>query len=129
MTHSLDYLEHEHEQPDAWHRHTAQEGAPQAEHAAQVNTMALGLVFVVMTVSIVAIATLVGMYFQRHITELRRERVEIVEPIATPQLDYRQATLNDLSTYGWANEQAQTVRVPVESVYDTIIQEHADRAP
>lgn len=129
MTHSLDYLEHEHEQPDAWHRHSAEEGAPQAEHASHVNTLALGVVFVVITTVIVVIVTLVGMFFQRHITTLRRERVEIVEPIATPQLDYRQATLNNLSTYGWANEQAGTVRVPVESVYDTIIQEQAAKAP
>jgi len=129
MPHTLAHLEHEHEQPDAWHRHTPEEGAPQAEHASQVNTMALGLVFVVMTVTIVAIGTLVGMYFERHITKMRRERVEIVEPIATPQLEYRQATRNDLATYGWANEQAQTVRVPVESTFNTIIQEYADQAP
>jgi len=126
MSHELEHLEHDHPQPDAWHRHGAEEDAPQAEHAAQVNTVALAVVFVGMSVSVVALTVIVAVFFQRHITTLRQERVEIVSPIADIQLDYRAQTTRELATYGWVNEEAQTVRVPIESVYDTIVQEYAD---
>jgi len=125
MPHKLDHLEHEHTPPDAWHRHSPDEGAPQAEHASQVSTVGLGVVFVSMTVMTVVLVVIVAMFFQRHIADLRRERVEIVSPIADIQIEYRQEANRELTTYGWVNEEAQTVRVPIESVYDTVVQEHA----
>lgn len=98
---------------------------PQAEHAAQVSPVALAVVFVGMTVSVVALTVIVAVFFQHHIVTLRRERVEIVAPIADIQLEYRQEANRELATYGWVNKEARTVRVPIESVYDTIVQEYA----
>jgi hypothetical protein len=65
-----------HEHADAWHHHIPEEGMPQHEHAAKVDSGALIKWFVGTTVLLIVTIVALKMYFTKYTTEMRRTSVE-----------------------------------------------------
>lgn len=76
MTYPKHYVPHEQESPDAWHAHGAGEGEPQPEHGGHQNYLLIGLVGVASLAIVVGTVAGTFIYFRKHVTDLRREKVE-----------------------------------------------------
>jgi len=131
MVHHRQTLPHEHEEPDAWHRHAPEEGAPQTEHGSKANPAVLGAAFVlsVALVAVVVIATVV--YFRKHTTELRKERIETTV-LSADYLKYRDASQARLAEYSWASDdlarEGKRVSLPIEEAKRRVIERYSKPA-
>jgi len=115
---------HLHEEPDAWHRHSDEEGMPQSEHAATVNPTALGIVFVVMVIGVAFVILLLTAYFNQYTYTFKAAKQEGV-PAARQAYETDLAqTRARLSEYGWIDRTAGTVHVPIERAFDTVIEQY-----
>lgn len=124
MSHEKHYTPEHHEEPDAWHRHTSDEGAPQAEHAANVNTLILGGVFAAIIVFIVAAITASIVYFNRHVTGLRRAQVESTV-LSAEALAYRDGAEAAQRAYTWADAARGVVQLPTDVAAQRVIDRYA----
>ncbi|MCB9845687.1 MAG: hypothetical protein H6811_06855 [Phycisphaeraceae bacterium] len=118
------YMSVEHEEPDQWHRHSVEEGPPQAEHGSRANVAILAGAFVVITLFVVVTAAATAVYFKKHITELRNERRETTIE-AVGQIEYRNASIADLDQYAWEDAQSGTVRIPIEQAMQKVAGRYA----
>jgi hypothetical protein len=126
MSHTLPHTPEIHEEPDPWHRHTVEEGVPQAEHAATVNVPILMGVFVATVVFVSATILFTVLYFQRYVTDLRQERIETTV-MGQGARDYKDAALSQLNRYGWVDPQAGTVSLPLEVARARVIGAYGTR--
>ena len=77
MSHKAHYTPDIHEQPDSWHRHVpAEEGVPQEEHGADTKPFALATAFILCFAFVAGTILASYLYFEVHITALRREKIE-----------------------------------------------------
>lgn len=105
---------------DSWHQHSAAEGAPQREHAGQVNagllaaTMGGILTFVVVFVAIIAV------YLN---SRLARDRAEAMETTYArgAYLQYRDAATSSLEQWSWVDRAGGTVRAPIEAAQARVL--------
>lgn len=119
------YLEHEHETPDSWHRHTADEGAPQIEHAASINLLGLLIVFLGMSGFLVVTVGLLIVFFDYTRTQARQAKIETTTMAEENSLPYRQESMDALASYGWVDPAAGRVQVPINVAMDRIVEEYA----
>lgn len=126
MSHDTHYTPEHHEEPDAWHRHTSDEGAPQAEHAANVNTLILGGVFAAIIVFIVAAITASIVYFNRHVTDLRRAQVESTV-LSAEALTYRDRSEAAQHAYTWADAAKGVVQIPTDVAAKRVMERYAGK--
>lgn len=126
MSHKHEYLPPAHEEPDAWHRHSADEGAPQQEHAATVNAAILTLVFVACLVFVAATIAASIMYFRVHTNNLKIARIENTA-MSKDALDYRNTTRQRITTFYWgdpAAAQANVVSLPIGDAIDKVVEKY-----
>lgn len=76
MTYPKHYVPHEQESPDAWHAHGAAEGDPQPEHGGRQNYFVIGLVGLASLAIVVGTVAGTFIYFRKHVTDLRRTKME-----------------------------------------------------
>lgn len=126
MTHQPHFTPELHEEPDQWHRHTPDEGEPQAEHAAHENTLILAGVFVAIVVFIASTITASVLYFNRHVTGLRREQIESTL-LAGDALAYRDTSEAAQRTYTWADAEKGVVQLPLDVATRRVVEEYAGR--
>jgi hypothetical protein len=126
MSHKLPHTPDIHEEPDPWHRHTVDEGIPQVEHAATVNIPILMGVFVATVVFVSATILFTMIYFKRHVTALRQERIETTV-VGQGARDYKEAALANLDGYGWADAQAGHVSLPLDVARQRVIEAYSNR--
>lgn len=117
----MKHLEHEHAQPDAWHRHTAEEGLPQDEHGSRVDATAVGVVLACIMLCVVVVAVVVVIYLRSYRSELIEARQETTES-RQAYLAYRAQQEAELSTYGWADQQRGFVAMPLEEGRKRVIE-------
>ncbi|MFG0326037.1 MAG: hypothetical protein ACF8SC_02045 [Phycisphaerales bacterium JB037] len=120
-----DHLELEHEEPDAWHRHTLEEGIPQPEHAAHVSPKGLWGAFFGMAIFLVVTIAALIVYFDHHMTNLRQERVETTVQAERFGLKYKEESRTGLDAYRWINRDAGTVQIPIEVAMDRVVERYA----
>lgn len=128
MSHDHDhYLPAEHPQPDAWHRHSSDEGMPQAEHAARINPFGLyvgvfGILgFVVVSVIVVAI------YFQSYVSTYRAEKQESVD-VSEEYVAMRARADATLANYQWIDMRENVVSLPIDVAMDRVVDAYAGGA-
>ena len=56
---------------DNWHQHSAEEGMPQGEHAAQVSTKAMGLTIITMTLGVLFVIIVLVVYFNNYMSNYK----------------------------------------------------------
>ena len=123
MSHDPQYLAHEHENPDVWHRHTAEEGVPQSEHVSRINPLALLLVLGGMTVFVVGTVIVTAFYFVQHTSALKQELQETTDA-ATQQIEYRTAAMALQDQYAWENAEEGPVRIPITQAMQRVVEEY-----
>ncbi|QOI99546.1 MAG: hypothetical protein HRU70_03250 [Phycisphaeraceae bacterium] len=112
---------------DPWHHHGADEAAPQAEHAAQVNPIVLGKALALIIVSTLALMLITVLYFKSHFNALHRERTDV--DLGAAARDYRAASKKNLAEGdGWADPAAGRLRVPIENARKRVVDAYAKGA-
>lgn len=115
------------EHPDQWHRHTPDEGRPQAEHAPQADPYILGAVGAVITVGFVALLVVVILYYFQYTTRVRREKIETTAP-AAESYAYRDDILARINqgSYVWADigAEAPAVQIPIDQAIEQVISDY-----
>lgn len=125
MSHEPTYLPHEHAEPDAWHRHSTDEGNPQQEHTSRVNIRSLLVLFSFMLVFLVASVAITAVYFMQHTTGMREKLYETTE-LAAQQLEYRAGADSALEQYAWQDASAGVVKIPVSKAMEKVVQTYAE---
>lgn len=105
---------------DDWFRHTPAEGLPQQEHAAHVNTTAIGLTLLVIVFGVLAMVIVLSMYYVSYTTNLKAERQEGTQSAAA-YLAYRDNAESALSSFGWADRDAGKVNIPIDRAMDDVV--------
>lgn len=105
---------------DDWFRHSPDEGLPQHEHAAHVNSTAIGLTLLAIVFGVLLTVIVLTMYFVSYTTRLKAERQEGTKS-AEPYLAYRDQSQRTLDRFGWADREAGTVNLPIERAMDDVV--------
>ncbi len=116
-----------HEQPDAWHQHTADEGLPQVEHGARANPVALTITLFAIVFSFVFLLLVVWLYYNTYKTQLIAERREtITETQRTDYVTKRGGAETRLSqSPGWIDRTNGTVHIPIDRAVSLVIEEYS----
>jgi hypothetical protein len=118
-----------HEVPDAWHRHTADEGPPQEEHGGKANPAIIGLSLLATAVFLVLTIAVIVLYFTTYTTRLRTERIESTV-LSKDQLQYKLESSEKLREYSWINPETAhqgIVTIPLQDAKQKVIQKYAAR--
>ncbi|MCA9299409.1 MAG: hypothetical protein KDA28_10095 [Phycisphaerales bacterium] len=121
------YLEHEHHEPDAWHRHLSAEGMPQAEHGARVNPFVVGGALGIIGLATVGTIVAVALYFNSYSDRLKIERQEGPAAARMVSQDQRLAKLeweNALQAYSWIDTEAGTVGIPIDRAFELVMEQY-----
>ncbi len=124
MTHKTHYTPDAPEHIEPWHRHTAAEGAPQEEHAAQVNTRILAIFFTVIVLFVAGTIGVTIVYFHRVVTLQRRASIETTV-LAEEFVKYRDGARAALADYGWSRVNAGAVSLPMDEAMDRVVRGYA----
>lgn len=113
-----------HDHADAWHRHSSEEGSPQAEHAGVVSPAALIKAFVAIVGTVVILVILLTMYYTHTVTQVKAEEMEKSLAAdwnsARAQWDEALRTPKAIGESGW--------RIPVDKAMDRVISKYESRA-
>lgn len=74
--HAVGHTPEVHGEPDAWHRHTSAEGAPQAEHGSIASASSIARWYVGIVVTVAVTVLILMMYFGNFTHAFRAQRVE-----------------------------------------------------
>jgi len=121
--HESHHVPIEHGHPDQWHQHSAAEGTPMAEHTAIASPGTLLRAWLVICLTVVGLVSIVAIYFVKYTTELKRKTVETTV-LSKGYNEYKGLTDKDLTSYGWADATAGTVRVPLDKATERTIEKY-----
>ena len=121
--HEAHHVPLEHEHPDQWHRHTAEEGTPMAEHGAIASPGALLRAWVVICLTVAGVVTVLAVYFESYNTQMKRESIETTV-LSKGFNEYKGLNEKDTTTYGWADANAGTVRIPFDKAAERTIEKY-----
>tara|TARA_R110002096_G_scaffold173781_5_gene348471 strand:+ start:115874 stop:116206 length:333 start_codon:yes stop_codon:yes gene_type:complete len=107
---------------DAFHDHSHDE-APQVAHTATASPKALGITLILMVLGVLAVIFILVAYFDNFMSNYRQEISE-TSALSAPTWEAKQASLEQLNTYGWVNE--TTAHQPIEAAMDQVIAEYAN---
>lgn len=106
---------------DDWFRHDSGEAPPQAEHAAHVNTTAIGLTLLAIVFGVLFTIILMSMYFVQYAGTRLSSEMEGVES-AQPYIAYRDQSERSLAGFGWADQAAGTVNLPIDRAIGDVVE-------
>ncbi len=125
------------EHADSWHHHTRDEGVPQHEHLAVLNTVAIARWGVLIAVALVVVMVAIGAYFSSYVTQLKhdREEREAWQRISQGARGVRETSDRQLSTgdhagkaeYSWAPEGGDRVQIPIEQAMGKVVKNYEKR--
>lgn len=117
----------EHDPPDSWHQHAAEE-KPQHAHGEVANPGLILGVGALMFAGLVATVVIVYGYYTWYTTDLlnRQEMIGLEQAALT----YRADTFKKFSDYGWVREEPpvvpkDTVRIPLEQAAKKVATRYA----
>ena len=130
MSHDPHLAPHAEQHPDEWHRHTADEGAPQTEHGAKAQPLALSIAFGVMVVLFVATCVVLGMYFSKYVTQARASRLEttVLADGENGSYQRRNQDFDTLTKYTWVDPATGEVAIPIAEAIDEVVSDYARSA-
>jgi len=121
------YLDRFEEAPDEWHRHSAEEGSPQPEHAGHVSAPVLWIAFGSMVLFLVAVVGALIVYYDHYITNLRQERLETTRMAEEHGLRYEAEARAQLDSYAVVNAEAGTYQIPIDVAMDNVLEQYDER--
>ena len=115
-----------HTEPDGWHEHSADEGAPQVEHGSHANPTALAVTFIGMILGVAFVIVVLVAYFNNYVSNIKAEKQEGVG-IAAPFEASKTEALAHLDGYGWVDP--ATIHIPVSLAMDSVVERYAAASP
>ena len=106
-----------------WFRHSEDEALPQQEHAAHVNTTAIGLTLLAIVFGVLFTVVILSMYFVSY-ANTRKAAMNEGTASAQAYTAYRDQSAATLSTGGWADRAAGTVNLPLDDAMESVIAEY-----
>ncbi|MBL8761187.1 MAG: hypothetical protein JNL50_07785 [Phycisphaerae bacterium] len=124
--HEAHFLPHEHEHPDSWHRHSADEGAPQGEHAAVASASTLMASFIVLTSSVFLTVGLLIVFFNHFAWQAKAEREETT--IMSKEHGEIKGRIDaEQGQYGFVPDKPGLYRIPVTQAMDRVVTKYAPK--
>lgn len=123
MSNDPGYVDTVHDEPDQWHRHTAEEGMPQDEHGARVNPLWLAGVLVATIIFVAIFVGVVQIYFESTVSSVRAEKTETVDS----WYEFEEQFAEDravLTSYGIADAEARTAHIPIDLAMEKIVERY-----
>lgn len=109
---------------DDWFRHSSDEALPQQEHAAHVNTTAIGLTLLAIVFGVLLTVVLLSMYFVQYANSRKAEMNEGTGS-AEAYLAYRDQADATLASGGWADRAAGTVNLAIDDAIEGVLSDYA----
>lgn len=122
---SNQHLDHEHAQPDSWHRHTPDEGGSQEEHGAHASPKALAMTFVAMVLGVVFTVVVLIVFFENYTSKFK-VGVEETTTIGEPARLAKSESFGRLNQGGWINH--DTVQIPIDQAMQRVVASRATSA-
>ena len=113
----------DHHGHDDWFRHSSDEALPQQEHAAHVNTTAIGLTLLAIVFGVLFTVVVLSMYFVQY-ANTRKAQMNEGTGSAEAYLAYRDQSAAQLGSLEWVDRAAGTVNMPLESAMDAVVAEY-----
>lgn len=120
MTSHQQKLEHAHESPDSWHRHTPEEGQGQQEHGAHASPKALLLTLVAMVFGTLFVVLVLMAFFRSYTTQFRAATEETLE-LGVPARESRAKAMGELNSWGWTSD--GRLHMPIEQAMEKVVAE------
>lgn len=122
-SHEHHHLAVEHEQPDSWHRHSSEEGTPMAEHAAIASPGVLAKAYILMVAVVTGTVVILTVFFMSYLHRVRAEQQEttVLSKVFNETKNHFDT---ELSSYGWVDAKAGTVRIPIEKAMDQVVEQY-----
>lgn len=121
--HESHHVPVEHEHPDQWHQHSADEGTPMAEHGAIASPGALARAWLVICLTVAGIVLVLAVYFENYNTEIKQRLIETTV-LSQDYNEYKGLNEKDLASYGWADATAGLVRIPLDKATERTIEKY-----
>ena len=96
---------------EQWHRHSQDEGMPQAEHGAHASAKALGLTFIGMTLGVLLVIIILKVYFDSYMSSYKA-KIEENTDAAKVSWTHKQEVLSEMAS-------------PVRAATDMVIADYA----
>ncbi len=113
-----------HDHADAWHRHSAEEGMPQVEHAGTVSPFALIKAFVAIVGTVAVLVIVLSMYYTHTVTQVKAEQME-TDRLAAEWNSTRAGWDAALSSYAPVGDSGW--RIPIDKAMDRVINRYEAR--
>jgi len=126
--HDSHHLPVEHEAPDSWHRHTAEEGTPQAEHAAIAAPGVLVVAFIAISSTVAITVLILVVFFNQYATRFKAEQIETTA--MSKEFNEYKGKWEEQDTRGYAvaNAAAGNVRIPLDKATQRVLDKYAKGA-
>lgn len=128
MKHEPHHLPVEHEAPDEWHRHTAQEGTPQAEHAAIAAPGTLLIAFFAISFTVAITVLILVVFFNQYTARYRAEQMETTAMSKSFNEYKGKWEEQDSRSYAVADPIAEKLRIPLEKATQRVMDRYAKAA-
>lgn len=113
-------LEHQHETPDAWHRHLPDEGHGQQEHGAHASPKAMLVTLIAMVFGTLFVVLVLMAFFNSY-TSQYKAAVEETTAMGAVARNNKAAAQGALETWGWVDH--DRVRMPIEQAMQQVVAE------
>ena len=124
--HEAHFLPQEHEHPDTWHRHSAEEGVPQGEHTATASATSLLVSFFVLIMSVFVIVGLLVVFFNHFAWQTRAAREETTVMSADANAT-KERIAKEQNEYGFVADKPGVYRIPVSDAMDRVVAKYAEK--
>lgn len=118
-------LEHQHETPDAWHRHLPGEGQGQHEHGSHASPKAMLVTLIAMVFGTLFVVLVLMAFFNSYTSQYKAS-VEETTSIGAVARNNRAAALGALESWGWVDH--DRVRMPIEQAMQQVVAERGGQS-
>ena len=124
--HETHFLPQEHEHADSWHRHSAEEGAPQGEHTATASATSLMVSFFVLTMSVFVTVGLLVVFFNHFAWQARaaNEETTVLSVDANATVD---RITKEQAEFGFVPDKPGVYRIPLNQAMDRVVAKYAQK--
>jgi hypothetical protein len=128
MAHVPDHLPHEHEAPNEWHRHGADEH-PQHEHGAQINAKSVWVWFILIVLFVAGTIAITMRYYLGYIQAEKTASIETTV-LSKDYWEARAAAEDRLNSFGWSTPEAAKagqVSIPIEQARAKVLESYGKK--
>ncbi len=108
---------------DQWHSHTADEAAPQHEHASHVSPKWLALTFIAIVLGVLFVIIVLVVYYNNYMSKYDATINETTTE-AQASFESKVAAQTKRNSFEWLDRDNGLVQIPVDTAMDLVIAEY-----